>query len=608
MRILVFNVGSSSVKFALFDIGIEDHRIFNAEFENFKSDCCTLHYQLIDIKKPPQQRTECLCTIEDAITQIPQILKEFGYDHFDACGHRVTHGANYFQNAVMIDDAVKKHIEDCIPLAPLHNPFNLKAIDISKNLWPDIPQVAVFDTAFHETMPEHAYTYAVSKKWREEGVRRYGFHGISHKYVALRVASFLNRPLSDLQIISCHLGSGSSICAINHGVSIDTSMGMTPLEGLVMGTRCGNIDPGVFGYLERKFALSIQEIEKELYTNSGFKALSASHDLREIEQKAQEGDKDAQLAINMLSYRIRQYIGAYAASMGGVDVIAFTGGIGQNSASIRRRVCHDLGFLGLNLDDDKNEAIKLSGFEAIPIQRFDSRVKVIVTQTCEQLMMAQEVKHLLEKKKKPEKWYIPVAVSARHVHLCKDDLEALFGAGYELTKIKQLNQPDGWAAEETVEVIGPKGSFKTVRVLGPLREKTQIELSKTDTFIIGIKAPIRPSGQLESTPTVQLKGPKGKIETDGVIIAARHIHMSPDDAKKMELKNGDYVDVTLSDGERDISFGHTMIRIKKGYVTEMHIDTDEANAAGIEYCTKGELIINHTIKKADITWRTRIVE
>jgi acetate kinase len=603
MKILVFNAGSSSLKFGVFDMSISDSRVFKGEYEGFKNGACTLYYRTGGEQGTEQKRSESIATVEDAIMRVPEILKEFGFTSFDAVGHRVAHGGERFHDATRINDEVLEHIEGCTPLAPLHNPANLKAITISRELWPDVPQIAVFDTAFHHTIPDRAYTYAVPKEWRDKGVRRYGFHGTSHKYVALRVARELNKPVTDLQIISCHLGNGASICAINRGFSIDTSMGMTPLEGLVMGTRSGDVDPGIFTYLVRELGLTVEEIERQLYAGSGLKALAGSHDLREVEQKAAEGDADAQRAINVYAYRIRKYIGSYAAAMGGVDVIAFTGGIGENSASMRRRVCDKFEFLGLYLDDDKNQAVKLRSFEAPQVQSFDSRIKVIVTQTSEQLMIAQEVKYLLlaqQNNATKQGWHIPVAVSARHVHLSNEAVEALFGKGYQLKKMRSLSQTEGWAAEETVEVIGSKGIFKAVRVLGPTRSTTQIEVSKTDTFTLGVEAPVRPSGKLDGTPRIKLRGPAGEMETHGLIIAARHIHMSPQDAKKMGVKDGDYVDVKLGDGARDVSFGNTLIRVKQGYVTEMHIDTDEANAAGIAFSTKGELVINETHGTADI--------
>jgi acetate kinase len=604
MKILVFNAGSSSLKFGVFDMNVEDSRVFKGEFEGFKNGQCVLHYRIGGEQGEEKKRPEKIAIVEEAIAHVPNILKEFGFTDFDAVGHRVAHGGERFQEAALIDDDVLKHIEGCTPLAPLHNPANLKAIEIARDLWPSVPQIAVFDTAFHHTIPGRAHTYAVPKEWRDKGLRRYGFHGTSHKYVGLRAARELGKPVTDLQIISCHLGNGASVCAINRGFSIDTSMGMTPLEGLVMGTRSGDVDPGMFTYLSRELGLSVEDIERELYTNSGLKAFVGTHDMREVEAMAADGNADAQLAINVYAYRARKYIGAYAAAMGGLDAIVFTGGIGENSASMRRRICDKFEFLGLFMDDDKNMAVKLKGFEAPQIQALESRIKVIVTQTCEQLMIAQEVRYLLGDQVHVSKqtWHIPVAVSARHIHLTQDHVEALFGKAYKLKKLRDLTQPEGWAAEETVAIIGPKGSFDSVRILGPTRSATQIEVSKTDTFTLGVEAPVRPSGKLDHTPIIKLRGPAGQIETNGLIIAARHIHMSPEDAKKMELKDGDYVDVKL-DGERGISFANTLIRVKDTYITEMHIDTDEANAAGIAFQTKGELVIDEPCGQADIISR-----
>ncbi len=607
MKILVFNAGSSSLKFGIFDMAREDHRIFKGEFERFKNGKCTFHYCTDGLQGKPQQRQEALATLEDAIKAVPAKLKEFGYDNFDALGHRVAHGGDRFHDAATIDYEVLSFIEQCTPLAPLHNPANMLAINLSRSLWPDLPQVAVFDTAFHHTIPDRAFTYAVPKAWRDTGLRRYGFHGTSHKYVGLRVAKALHCPVTDLQIISCHLGNGASICAINRGFSIDTSMGMTPLEGLVMGTRSGDVDPGLFAYLSRELGLDAQTIEMQLYTASGLKALSGTEDMRDVEKMAANGNADAQLALNVYAYRVRKYIGAYAAAMGGVDVIAFTGGVGENSASMRRRVCDKFEFLGLHLDEDLNQAVRLQGYEAPQLQSFDSGIKVIVTQTCEQYMIAQEVKHSLDRQQTQQShsnsWNIPVAVSARHIHLSDKAVAALFGADHQLTKARSLTQPESWAANETVAVIGPKGTLGKVRILGPTRDQTQIEVSKTDTFTLGLDAPVRPSGKLEHTPLVKLRGPAGELETNGLIIAARHIHMSPQDAEKMGLKDGDYVDVQLGNGERGVAFSNTLIRVKDSYVTEMHIDTDEANAANIAFATKGQLVINETQAKADIVVR-----
>jgi acetate kinase len=608
MHILVFNAGSSSLKFGVFDTNSKDSRIFKGELSRFEKGQCTLHYRCGGEQGASKSRPEQIDSIELAIQSIPRILSEFGYGAFEAIGHRVAHGGPNCNHAAVIDDDLLSYIKKATPLAPLHNPIFLEAIELSQNLWPNLPQIAVFDTAFHHTIPDYACTYAIPLAWRELGLRRYGFHGSSHQYIALRTAQELDKPLNQLKIISCHLGSGASICAIDRGRSIDTSMGMTPLEGLVMGTRSGDVDPGMFAFLARELGLDAIEIERQLYSDSGLKGLTGSADLRDVELLCSEGNSAAQLAINVYAYRVRKYIGAYAAAMGGVDVLVFTGGVGENSAAMRHRICIQFEYLGMALDTDRNHALKLMGFEAPQIQNADSRVHILVTQTCEQWMISQEVKALLQKQTisdKPgshemlapadsrlKKQRIPIAVSARHIHPSQSLVELLFGKGYQLTKSRNLNQPEGWAANETVELIGPSGSFKKVRILGPIRARTQIEVSTTDTYTLGLHAPIRDSGALDGTPTVTVRGPTGEAKTDGLIIAARHIHMSPADAKDMSLIDGDYVDMQLGDEKRSVTFKNTLIRVKKGYVTEMHIDTDEANAAGIRFQSAGELINN----------------
>jgi acetate kinase len=608
MHILVFNAGSSSLKFGVFDTNSKDSRIFKGEFNRFEKGHCTLHYRCGGEQGTSKSRQEQIDSIAIAIQSIPRILKEFGYDGFEAIGHRVAHGGPNCNHAAEIDDDLLTYIKKTTPLAPLHNPIFLEAIELSQSLWPKVPQIAVFDTAFHHTIPDYAYTYAIPLAWRELGLRRFGFHGSSHQYIALRTAQELDKPLNQLKIISCHLGSGASICAIDRGRSIDTSMGMTPLEGLVMGTRSGDVDPGMFAFLARELGLDAIEIESQLYSNSGLKGLTGSADLRDVERLSSEGDAAAQLALNVYAYRVRKYIGAYAAAMGGVDVLVFTGGVGENSAAMRYRICTQFEYLGMALDIDKNQALKLIGFEAPQIQSAHSRVQILVTQTCEQWMISQEVKALLQKEPisdKPglqeslttanfigQQQRIPIAVSARHIHPSQSLVEQLFGKGYQLTKARSLTQPEGWAANETVELIGPSGSFKKVRILGPTRTRTQIEVSATDTYTLGLEAPIRDSGELDGTPIVIVRGPAGEAKTDGLIIASRHIHMSPVDAKAMRLQDGDYVDMQLGDEKRSVTFKNTLIRAKEGYVTEMHIDTDEANAAGIQTQSTGELINN----------------
>jgi acetate kinase len=593
MKILVCNAGSASVKFGVFDTAGSGASLCAGEFERFVLGQCVLHYQLGGEDSPRQQRPEPLADIDAAIRHIPQLLTDWGMGAPDAIGHRVAHGGTAFVAAVSINTAVLEQIAQWTPLAPLHNPANVLAIEVCQAVWPALPQVAVFDTAFHQTLPDFASTYAVPQAWRDKGVRRYGFHGISHQYIAQRVAQECSPAAGELRLVSCHLGNGASLCAIHNGVSVDTSMGMTPLEGVAMGTRSGDVDPGMFHFLARELGLTPQDIEQQLYHHSGMHALAGSHDLRDIEQKAAEGDSAALLALQVFAYRVRKMIGAYAAAMGGVDVIAFTGGIGENSAMMRQRICQPLGFLGVYVDEKANHAVQLHPFAAPQIQTAAARVKVLVTRTREQWMIAKEVQALLQRTDTAKAlMHIPVAVSARHVHLSQAAVEALFGAGYQLQKMHDLRQPGSWAAQETVELVGPKGSLASVRVLGPTRSQTQIEVSQTDAHRLGLKAPLRASGQLDDTPSVLLRGVGGTLQTSGLIVAARHIHMHPDDARAMGLQDGDCVKVTLGSAERALTFTNTLVRVSPKFVTEMHIDTDEANAAGVSYQTRGQLVRN----------------
>ncbi len=590
MRVLVFNAGSSSLKFGVFDTGpgadAETVQCFKGSFERFRDGQCSYRYCAAARDEAGEAPHPDLSA---AIAAVPDVLAEWGIDGIDAIGHRIAHGGPDFSAPARLDAETLERIEALTPLAPLHNPANLEAVHMAINVWPDLPQLGVFDTAYHLTNPARATTYAVPRAWRDAGLRRYGFHGTSHKYVAERAAQEIGQPVNSLKIISVHLGNGASACAVNLGQSMDSSMGLTPLEGLVMGTRSGDVDPGAFGFLSRQLGLSIEEIETALYTESGLKALAGSSDMRDVEDRAAAGDSEAQLAINLYAYRVRKYIGAYAAAMGGLDAVVFTGGIGENSASMRRRICDGLEFMGLRLDHDLNQAVQLENRAAPQIQAYGAKVRVIVTETAEQLQIAREVARLMARAETVG-MPIPVAVSARHVHLSAEAVEALFGKGYELTPGKPLRQPGNWAAQERVSVEGPKGSLERVAILGPLRKKTQIEVSRTDSFALGIDAPVRDSGQLDGTPRVRLHGPAGSIDTDGLIVAARHIHISPEDARARGLNDGDYVEVRITGPERGLTFTHTLIRVQPGAFTEMHIDTDEANAAGIQADSEGELV------------------
>ncbi len=380
MTVLVFNAGSSSLKVALFD---GESTLLKLGFDRFGPSGCVLSTRAADgagqVQPHPAQ------DITQAVAAVPGILAQANLPKPTALGHRIAHGGSEFSAPTQLDAATLERIDTLTPLAPLHNPANLAAVRHAMQVWPDVAHVGVFDTAFHATMPARATTYAVPEAWRDAGLCRYGFHGTSHKYVAMRAGTALGRDWRDLRIISLHLGNGASACAIAYGRSVDTSMGLTPLEGLVMGTRPGDLDAGAFGFLERNLGLSLAQIESALNSESGLKGLTGTSDLRDIEARAAQGDAQAQAAITLTAYRARKYLGAYAAAMGGVDAVVFTGGIGENSASMRARICEGLDFMGLRLDPDRNAALDLTGRAAPQVQDATSRVAVLVTEAAEAL-------------------------------------------------------------------------------------------------------------------------------------------------------------------------------------------------------------------------------
>ena len=561
MHVLVFNADASSLKCSVFDTTL-DRQLFKIDLRRLES-------------------------IEAAIRRVPALLAEADIAGIEAVAHRVVHGGSRFDDACPIDDDVVAAIAACADLAPLHNPPALAGIRAARECWPGLPQVAVFDTAFHHAMPERAFTYAVPKAWRATGARRYGFHGTSHKYLMQHAAAALHAAPEDLRLISCHLGNGASICAIERGVSIDTSMGMTTLEGLVMGTRSGDVDPGLFAHLHRTLGLGPAEVEDALYRHSGLAALCDGEDgMRGIEARAAANDPRAHLAIQVYVYRVRKYIGAYAAAMGGVDAIVFSGGIGENSAAIRMRICERFDFLGLAFDDDVNAAVHLACEEVVSLHQAHSRVKVLVTAAREQWMLAREAERVLGSAAPKA---IPIAVSAHHVHLMEAAHVALFGPDHTLHMHKPLSQPGQWAADETVDVIGPGGELRGLRIVGPCRAANQIEISETDAFALGLEAPLRLSGDTQDTPTVTLRGPAGTLRSDGLIVAQRHIHTNPDDARALGLADGEPVDVEVRSHGRSLVFKDVAVRIRPDFATEMHVDTDEGNAAHLEHGGAGVL-------------------
>ena len=370
-HILAFNAGSATLKFAAFDV-VSTVSVTDSVIEHPAVDAA-------------------------AFDEVGRRLRAAGVTAITAVGHRVAHGGPRLSEAALIDASVERAIELATPLAPQHNPAALAGIRLARQRWPGLPQVAVFDTAFHASMPERAATYAVPQAWRHAGVRRYGFHGLSHQHVFETVSATLERDPADLRIVSCHLGNGGSVCAIERGRSIDTSMGVTALEGLVMGSRSGDLDPGIPGFVMRTFGMDHEQVEAALYHDSGLKALSAvSADLRQIEALACTGNPGALLALQVHAYRVRKYIGAYAAAMGGCDAVAFTGGAGENSPALRWRILQGLEFLGICLDERRNEAFGVSD-EAAELQAPQSRVAVLAVRAREQRVIARETVSVLRR-------------------------------------------------------------------------------------------------------------------------------------------------------------------------------------------------------------------
>ena len=594
-KILVINCGSSSLKYSFFDSENESNSV-RGQVERIGIEGT----RLIHKGKTEVKRELPGGGFEDALKAMLEELtkKETGVIHapsdITVVGHRVVHGGEKFSEAVVIDDEVLKRIEALNHLAPLHNPVNVIGIKEARRIFSAVPHVAVFDTAFHSTLPSYAYLYGLPYEYYEKkGVRRYGFHGSSHSYVCLKAAQYLQKRANELEIVSCHLGNGASLCAIDHGRSIDTSMGFTPGEGLIMGTRCGDLDAGVITYLERETGLKGEQVDKLLNKQSGLLGLSGiSGDMREIEKAAATGDLKALIALKTFTYRVRKYIGAYIAAMGGVDVLIFTGGIGQGSAGVRSLALQGLQCMGIHLDDKRNR--EADGSSAVcRISTDASPVTILIVSTDEERMIARESLRSLSRSylkqivKARQNEQFLIEVSAHHIHLSQEHVEALFGKGHQLTKKSDLSQPGQFACEEQLTIIGPKGEIGRVRVLGPTRKETQVEISMTEQFKLGIHPPIRESGDLQDTPGCILKGTAGEVQLErGVICALRHIHMTPADALRYGLKDKSTVLVRVS-GDRELVFGDVLIRVNPSYSLAMHIDTDEANAAHLQTGAQG---------------------
>ncbi len=396
MKVLVLNCGSSSIKYQFIDTDLS-LALAKGMVERIGMSSAVLTHQPHD-----REKIKIVGEILDHTIAIEYVIavllsKNHGVikdkNEIDAVGHRVVHGGETFSGSVLITDEVMKALKDNIELAPLHNPPNIKGIQAAKELLKDVPQVGVFDTSFHVGMPPHAYLYGIPYElYKKYKIRRYGFHGTSHRYVSQRAAILLNKPFEQLKIVTAHLGNGCSMAAVCNGKSIDTTMGFTPLEGLLMGTRSGDMDPSVILYIMAKEGLSLSEANTLLNKHSGLIGISGeSSDMREIEEAVGEGNKKAKMAFDVFTYRVKKYIGAYAAAMGGLDALVFTGGIGENSILVRKNVCANMEFLGIDFDDELNNNVK----GECTITKPDSKVKVFRIPTNEELVIALDTEQIV---------------------------------------------------------------------------------------------------------------------------------------------------------------------------------------------------------------------
>ncbi len=581
MKVLVLNAGSTSLKYDLYEMDTEAS-LARGRVERIGDGAIHVNGAgSVPVSAPD---------IGGALTAVLAHLSRAGgplaHASLGAVGHRVVHGGERLVQPVRVDAAVEAVIEEHAVFAPLHNPSNLAGIRAARALF-DVPQVAVFDTAFHAQMPEHAFLYGLPYElYAKHGIRRYGFHGPSHQYMAACAAEHLGVAAARMRLVTCHLGGGASVTAIDGGISVETSMGMTPLEGLLMATRAGDLDPAIPLLLAREGQTAAQ-LDELLNRRSGLAGVSGiGPDFRDVQAAAERGDVRARLAVDLFVHRVRKYVGAYAAHLGGVDALVFTGGIGENSALVRERVCAPLGFMGVALDRERNATARAADEGGVvDVAERHARTRVLVVRTDEERMIAREVVRCLvgptaavrSVRSRP----IPVGVSVRHVHLSRAACDALFGPGYELARRRDVTQPGQYVTRETVDLIGPRGEITGVAIINPLRKETQVELARTDALRLGVDPPLRESGKLAGTPGLTLRGPHGQVAIEhGVILAHRHVHMHPDDARSFGVGDRDVIKVRI-EGDREMTMGDVIVRVHPEYALDLHVDTDEANAAGL---------------------------
>lgn len=396
MKILVLNSGSSSIKYQFIDTNFKE-ALAKGQVERIGMSSAVLTHAPKD-----KEKIKIVGEILDHTLAIEYVLAVLlspnhgvikDKSEIEAVGHRVVHGGEDFSGSVLITDKVMEVLKENIELAPLHNPANIKGVKAAQAHLPNCPQVGVFDTSFHAKMPHHAFLYGIPYElYRRYKIRRYGFHGTSHRYVALKAAEMLGKPYEKLKIITAHLGNGGSLAAINMGISVDTSMGFTPLEGLIMGTRCGDLDPSIITYVMGKEGLDVREMNALLNKHSGLIGVSGeSSDMRELEQAVADGDKRAKYAFDLFTYRIKKYVGSYIAALGGLDALVFTGGIGENSSAVRKAVCENMQYLGLEIDLEKNNAVK----GKLDISTENSKARILVIPTNEELVIALDTEMIV---------------------------------------------------------------------------------------------------------------------------------------------------------------------------------------------------------------------
>ncbi len=513
-----------------------------------------------------------------------------------AIGHRVCHGGLVYDGPAVVTEKVLEDIRNVSNLAPVENPYNIAGIEICQRLAPNVPQVAVFDTSYYLRMPRSAYCYPLPKELANDPMlRRFGSHGISHEGAAHAASAFLGKNFNALKIISCHLGSGASMTAIDHGRPVDCSMGLTPMSGLIMATRPGDLDPGLLLHLIRDRGMDPKELTHQLFTKSGLEGLSGiSGNVLAVMQAADGGDSQALLALEAYCRSAKKYLSSYVGVLGGVDTIVFTGGVGQHTPGLRARICQGLEWMGVHLDEARNRGAHVEAGEVAEISHEKSCARVVVVGGNENHTIAHHAVRAVSQLRvtdvmRDKNTTIPLGISAHHVHLTQEHVEILFGPGHTLTWFADLTQPGQFACEEKVSLIGPKGRIDRVRVLGPVRPETQVEIARTEEFKLGVDAPVRMSGDLDGTPGTTLEGPAGQVHLEkGVICARRHIHMSPQEAIELAVRDRDVVRINIP-GERSLIFGDVVVRVHPEFRLDMHIDTDEANAAEMDADSIGYL-------------------